>query len=251
MKQGKTTTSVAIVIPAFNEARTIALVAERACLHASKVIVVDDASTDDTVASLSGIPVDVVRHERNQGKAAALWSGIQEAARWGATAVVTLDGDGQHNPGDIPALLSAHSKSPDDIVIAARREGREKAPMLRKTANHIADFWIGWAAGRRIYDSQSGFRLYPMSLFGSVSVPAFGGRNFVFESEILIEAAWFGFDCVAVPIRSVYPPGSRASHYKPYEDTSAIVKMVAGRLLRKGMYPVGLYRSLVGRIRWA
>ena len=189
------TEQLAVVIPAFNEAATIAGVVEKSCKQVGRVIVVDDASTDGTSQALSGLPVDLEYHAQNKGKAAALWTGIQRALEGGASAVITLDGDGQHNPADIAALLAAHNAYPDEIVIAARHWGRENAPVMRRVANRVADFWISWAAGNRIYDSQSGFRLYPISLLRKLSIPAHCGRNFVFESEALIEAAWLGFGC--------------------------------------------------------
>ena len=246
----------AVVIPAFNEVATIADVVKNACQYIDKVIVVDDASTDGTVGALSGLgvaglEVEIQQHAQNQGKAAALWTGIQRALEHGVGAIITLDGDGQHNPADIGSLLAAHRNPPDDIIIAARHPDRRSAPLIRRIANRIADFWVGWAAGVRVYDSQSGFRLYPAALFDRSSVPVGCGRNFVFESEILIDAVWLGIGCVAVPIYSVYPESGRASHYKPFQDTRAIVKMVANRLYQKKGHLSGLRRSLLEKIRWA
>ena len=243
--------NLAVVIPAFNEASTIAEIAESACKSASTVIVVDDASRDGTVKALENVPVILQVHESNQGKAAALWTGIQCALDAGATAVITLDGDGQHDPSDIDSLVAAYRSHPEALIIAARHWGRESAPPLRRTANRIADFWVGWAAGTRLYDSQSGFRIYPRSLLETLAISTDRGRNFVFESEVLIESNWLGYRCIAVPIRSSYPTERRASHYKPVKDTYAIIIMVAIRLLRKGMNPVGLLRSLFGVVKWA
>ena len=92
----------AIVIPAYNEARTIRDVAGRALVQASLVIVVDDGSTDGTVAALEGMPIVVLRNDGNRGKAASLRNGADEAIKRGAGAIITLDGDGQHAPEDVP-----------------------------------------------------------------------------------------------------------------------------------------------------
>ena len=234
----------AVVIPAYNEAATIRRVAQKALQHASLVIVVDDGSSDDTAAQLEGMAVEVLRNEANMGKGGSLWRGLQHAINKGAEAVFTLDGDGQHDPGDIPDLLNEARINPHAVVIGARLLNRENAPKARLFANNFADFWISWAAGRRIRDSQSGFRLYPARALRQVQIEHDKRHGFVFESEFLIEAANQGFGFQTVAIASCYPEQARASHFRPVADISLIVRMVAGRLFRRGMYPQGLWRSL-------
>lgn len=235
---------VVCVIPAYNEVRTVAGVVRDAMQYADRVIVVDDGSTDTTVQALDGLDVDVVRHDENAGKGAALATGMREALERGAEFVVTLDADGQHRPNDIPLLLAAARTHPECIVVAARLHGRDSAPRLRLFANRFADFWISWAAGHRITDSQSGFRLYPAAAARVVLARTGVRHGFVFESEALIEAAWRGFYSAHVPIESLYLADARPSHYRAVRDTSHIVRMVASRLLARGMYPAGLLRSL-------
>ncbi len=239
----------AIVIPARNEAATIADIAARALQAAATVIVVDDGSTDGTHERLGGLPVVLLRNERNRGKGASLWRGMHHALALGADGVVTLDGDGQHAPEDIPRLLRIARAHPDDIVIGARLLGRETAPRARRAANRVADFCIGWAAGQPLDDSQSGFRVYPASLLRRLEVRHGPGRGFVFESEALIIAARLGVRCRSVAIAAVYPANARPSHFRPVLDIARISRMVAWQLLRRGMYPVGLYRSLARRAR--
>lgn len=244
MDAGTAGGGVVCVIPAYNEERTVAGVVNDAIQFADRVIVVDDGSTDATVQALDGLDVHVVRHEENAGKGAALATGMREALECGAQLVVTLDADGQHRPTDIPLLLAAACTHPECIVVAARLRGRDNAPRLRLFANRFADFWISWAAGHRIIDSQSGFRLYPAAAVRAVLSRTGVRHGFVFESEALIEAAWRGFFSAHVPIESLYLPGARPSHYRAVRDTSHIVRMVASRLLARGMYPAGLLRSL-------
>jgi glycosyltransferase involved in cell wall biosynthesis len=239
----------AVVIPACNEAATIADVAARALGVAATVIVVDDGSTDGTHERLAGLPVVLLRNERNRGKGASLWRGMQHALALGADGVVTLDGDGQHAPEDVPRLLRVARTHPDDIVIGARLVGRETAPRMRRLANRVGDFWIGWAAGQPLDDSQSGFRVYPASLLRRLDVRHGPTRGFVFESEALIAAARLGVRCRSVAIAAVYPQGARPSHFRPVIDLARIGRMVAWQLLRRGMYPAGLYRSLARRAR--
>jgi len=235
---------VAAVIPAYNEAATIADVAARARRQLQAVVVVDDASSDGTADRLADADVVVLRNAENLGKGGSLWRGMAYALANGADAIVTLDGDGQHRPEDIPALIGAARANPGRIVIGARRLSRQNAPRARRFANAFADFWVSWAAGHPVEDSQSGFRLYPATILRSLTVPHGRQRGFVFESEILIEAARHGWLSCAVPIETIYRAGGRPSHFRPVTDIARITRMVAGRLLRRGMYPLGLLRAL-------
>ncbi len=242
MSQPLTSADIAIVIPAYNEAATIADVVTRARQQADCVIVVNDGSTDGTVAALKGMDISLLHNSVNSGKGASLWRGAQHAVEHGAKAVITLDADGQHRPEDIPRVLAAANKQPNMIIIASRLRHQENAPALRLFANRMANFWISWAAGYFIADSQSGFRLYPSSMLQQIDVPHERQNSFVFESEILIAAAWRGIRSAAVPIDSLYFEAARPSHYRATEDTLLIIRMVAGRLLRRAMHPVGLFR---------
>ncbi len=236
----------AVVIPAYNEAATIRNLAERALFYCKEVIVVDDGSRDDTANALEGLPVQLLRNAENQGKAAALWRGAQAALANGVDAVITLDGDGQHAPEDIPRLIAAFERQPDCIIIGARQSNRANTPTLRYVANKLANFWISWACGQRLADSQSGFRLYPAGLFRRVTIRHGKKRGFVFESELLIEAARAGYRCLAVAIPAVFTPGMRPSHYRQV-DSLYIILMLTRKLLARGLDPLGFYRAFIKR----
>lgn len=219
------------IIPAYNEAGTIHRVASRTLRYVERVVVVDDGSTDQTVSSLRELPVTILRHAQNLGKAAALRRGMQYAVAQGAGAIITLDGDGQHDPADIPDLLAMHRRDPLAIVVAARRRHRHTIPWLRAAAQRIADFWISLAAGCMVEDSQSGFRLYPVSAWTAAGWPCDAASGFVFESEILIEAGRAGIPIRSVPISAIYGRHLRQSHFQSGRDIAAITRMVAGKLL--------------------
>jgi len=238
--------SPAVVIPAYNEAATIRGVAARALAQMPRVIVVDDGSSDDTAAALEGLSVTLIRNPRNLGKAASLWRGMAVALAENASAVVTLDGDGQHRPEDIPRLLEMHRADPQALVVGARLHEGGSIPADRYFANRFANFWIAWAAGQRVEDSQSGFRLYPASLLNRL--PSHLGRaaGFVFESEVLIEAGRRGARLAWVPIPAIYEARGRRSHFRPVADIVLITRMVAWKLLSRGLYLRGLLRSLRG-----
>lgn len=233
-----------VLIPAFNEAATIRALVQRALVAVPNVIVVDDGSIDGTGAQLAGLPVTLLTNERNLGKAASLWRGLDHAMAHGARRVVTLDGDGQHNPDDIGRLLHVADLFPKRIVIGARLHDKQNFPPRRYYANQFARFWISWAAGDPIADTQSGFRVYPAELLVQLTHADVSWGRFVFESEILIAAGALGVRSVAVSIPGIYPPAARPSHFRPVADIARIVLMVASRLLRRGMYPAGLWRSL-------
>lgn len=236
-----------VLIPAYNEAATIRDLVARALRITSRVTVVDDGSTDGTGEQLTGLPVVLLRNEQNLGKAAALWRGAEAALQAGAQWVVTLDGDGQHAPEDIPRLMAATEANPGCIVIGSRFADRTGVPKERLAANRIAAFWVSWACGQRLADSQSGFRVYPAELFRKLNVPHGRGRGFVFESEILIEAARHGHRCVMVPIAAIYRPGARLSHFRPVLDIVRITRMIAWKLISRGLSPLNFYRAFLRR----
>jgi glycosyltransferase involved in cell wall biosynthesis len=233
-----------IVIPAYNEAETVRQVAQRARQQCSKVIVVDDGSSDGTAQALAGLDITVLRNDQNFGKAGSLRRGFQYALADGAAGVITLDADGQHAPEEIPAFIAVAQADPDAFLIGARRRDQRRAALWRYLANRIADFWIGWAAGQRIEDSQSGFRLYPARLLREVAVSHDRTRSFVYESEMVIEAARHGFVCRNIQVSVSPRTGPRASHFRPCIDILRITRMVAWKLLSRGMYPSGLWRYI-------
>jgi len=235
---------LAVVIPAYNEARTIRVVAEGALREASVVIVVDDGSTDGTIDALAGLPIRLVRHPSNLGKAAALWSGFDVALAEGVDYVATIDGDGQHQASDLRRLVQAALLHPRAIVIGARLLERANAPISRRIANTVADFSISWAAGYPIADSQSGERLYPATLLRVIEAAHDRRNSFTFESEVLIRGGRHGYTSVAVPVRTIYASGGRRSHFRPIRDVFRIFCMVTRSLLSRGLHLPGLWNIL-------
>lgn len=241
-----TPAGLAVVIPAYQEAATIATVVAgvRAAAPGAPVLVVDDGSTDDTAALARAAGAQVIAGKGNEGKGAALRRGMRQALSDGAAYVATLDGDGQHRPEDLPRLLAL--ARPDRIVIGSRRRASGQ-PAARRRANRVADFWISWAAGHAVADSQSGFRIYPAAALGDLARYEGRARGFSFESEILIDAARAGITTVAADIPALYAGTlRRPSHFRPVADIARIVLMVAGKLLARGMDPAGLCRALAG-----
>lgn len=223
----------AVLIPCLNEERAIRAIVQGALSHCEHVIVVDDGSSDGTVAALQGLPIQLIRHERPGGKGNALRAGFRRALELPVDGVLTMDGDGQHFYGDIPRLLRVAQQLPGHIVVGARLIGRECQPKLRRLANEIADWGIAWAVGQRLIDSQSGQRWYPLDVVRlAVDVAP---QGFVFEADILIEAArQLRTRVAAVPIEVRYAGEFRRSHFKPLGDFCRITSHVFGRVVEAG-----------------
>jgi len=234
-----------VVIPAFNESRTIREIVSSTLRYASHVIVVDDGSTDNTTELLQDLPITLIRNNTNLGKAASLLKGMDAALRADLLPVITLDADGQHKPEDISRFIECAEKHPEKIIIGARLSDKKAFPAARYYANKTANFWISWASGYAIDDSQSGYRLYPASLIKKMDLTANKKDSFVFESEVLIDASRKGYQSMSIPIEAIYNSNARPSYFRSVRDIGLITRMVAWKLLIKGMYPQGLYNYLV------
>ena len=239
--------NVCAVIPARNEGRTIRAVASSTREQVAHVIVIDDGSDDDTVCQLSGVDVTVLRRPQAGGKAAALADGFKQALSQDYKWIVTLDGDGQHDPKDISRLLEVCRQHPHHLILGARLRHRHRQPGIRKFANMFADFWISWASGQRVPDSQTGFRVYPRELLESVQPSTNARQGFVYETAMLIDGARSGFPCMAVAIDSVYLADARPSYFRPARDVWEIFLFVARRIITRGGYPQGLWRVMTQR----
>lgn len=206
------------VIPVFNEAPTIGALVARAACH-GPVLIVDDGSSDGSADAAAAAGAAVLRLAGRRGKGGALRAGFAEALSRGAERVLTLDGDGQHDPDDIPRLLAASAALPGTLVIGSRLadDGASMEP-ARLNAMRISGFFINWLTGQAVADTQSGFRVYPRTLLEAVR-PRRGG--FVLESEMLLRAAAAGFAIREIPVTSGLGAG-RPSRFRPLHDGTAV-----------------------------
>jgi glycosyltransferase involved in cell wall biosynthesis len=218
--------NVVAVIPARDAESTIASVVRglRDALPDSRVVVVDDGSSDRTGEAARGAGAHVVRHAVNQGKGASLQTGFDEALRLGADRVLALDADGQHDPRFAKGLLDALEDA--DLVIGSREGDRTGMPWLRRKTNDVTTWWVSKLAGQRIPDTQSGYRAFRAPVLRAVRPKS---RRFEYESEFLIGAARQGFRIGEAPVSTLYnAPGS---HIHPVRDTLRFIRLVLRHLV--------------------
>ncbi|HVX05452.1 MAG TPA: glycosyltransferase family 2 protein [Rhodanobacteraceae bacterium] len=240
-----------VIVPCLNEALAIRGLLEGVLAHCRDVIVIDDGSTDDTAAIVAQMPVTLIRHPERRGKGEALRAGFREALKRGATGVLTMDGDGQHDPADIPRILAAARQFPDAMIIGARMLERERQPAGRRRANDFADWGISWGCGRPVADTQSGQRWYPHAALelaepGSGPVQLLPAQDFVFEAAILIAASReLDMPVVSIPILCRYDSDARHSHFRSVRDTLRITWYTIRRVAHYGRV-VQSYRASHG-----
>lgn len=236
-----------IIIPTYNNCRTVADVVERSRTVCPDVIVVNDGSTDKTADVLCGLDVTVLDHDRNRGKGQALRTGLKHAVLNGFTHAVTLDADGQHFPEDIPVLLAESKLNPDDLIIGCRNLTSENMPRKNTFANRFSNFWLRLQTGQKLDDTQSGFRIYPLnSIYGMGLMTS----RYEAELELMVYAAWHGVQLRGVPVRVLYQPeGERVSHFRPFWDFFRI--SLLNTVLCFGAVFVGLPLAIVRVVkRW-
>jgi glycosyltransferase involved in cell wall biosynthesis len=213
--------TVLAIIPAYSEGRFIGGVVRQVLQHVQAVLVIDDGSSDNTAAEAEAAGAKVIRHATNLGKGAALKTGLEYAVSIGAPFYLFLDGDGQHDPSEIPAFIEAINCSNAHLVVGNRMRNLEPMPLIRRWTNQFMSWQIGRICKIPVPDSQCGFRLARKELLPVLMAPS---NRFEFESEIIILAARGGFRLCFVPIRTIYT-GQR-SKIRPLRDTLRYLRLI-------------------------
>ncbi len=208
---------LAAVIPAYDCAATIGPVVTGSLRHLGWVVVVDDGSRDGTAARATEAGATVRSLPRNAGKGAALRAGIGLALELGVESVVLLDGDGQHDPDDLPALLTAWDLGRCDLLVGTRLQDASRIPRSRFWTNYIGTRILTWMTGYELQDSQSGYRILSAGLLRKLSLRS---DDYAIESEMLIKAGRLGARLGHAPVRTIY--GGEISHFRPLRDTVRI-----------------------------
>ena len=202
------------VIPCFNEGSSIAPIVNAIRRHLPVVIVVDDGSTDKTPVRARTAGAEVVRHERNLGKGAALKTGLSRALKHGFEWALTLDGDGQHAPDDLPGFMTCAEETGARLVVGNRMHNAAAIPWLRRHVNWWMSRKISQRAGRRLPDTQCGFRLIHLETWAGLPLKT---EHFEVESEMLFAFLAVGYRVEFVPVQVI--GRSRNSHINPVTDT--------------------------------
>lgn len=210
---------ICVIIPTYDNCGTIVDIVKRAQNQCSDVIVVSDGCTDGTVDLLNAMdsPPTVIELKRNCGKGAALRAGFRYALAKGFAYAITIDGDGQHYPEDLPSLLDANMRHPGAIIVGERKDldtvERSKGSRF---ANSFSNFWFFVQTGRRLKDTQTGYRLYPLKHLRGLSLLT---SRYEAELELMVFASWHGVKLFSEPVRVYYPPREeRVSHFRPGMD---------------------------------
>ncbi len=223
----------AIVVPCYNPGFRLRSVIERAVARVDHVIVVNDGSTDDALATIHDLPARVIAFPENRGKGFALLAGFRAALDLaGVTCVTVVDADGQHDPGDLPSLYAAFRQRNADLVIGARTFDKRAVPWRSRFGNKVTVSATAWLLGQRIPDTQSGFRLHARPFLESVVLSIPGGR-YETEMAILIKAIRERRTIVSVPIRTIYETGNPSSHFHKLRDSYRIYRTLFSQAWRR------------------
>lgn len=213
-----------ILIPTFNNAGTLKRVIDQILQYTESLIVINDGSTDNTAEILSNYPqIDVHHIEKNGGKGKALRKGFAIALASGYQYVITMDSDGQHYPDDLPVFLDVlenkKTTDPEPLIIGSRKMDDPSVPDKSSVGNKISTFMFWIVTGIRLRDTQCGYRLYPLELVNSLKLFT---SKFELEIEVLVKAAWKGSDVQNIPVKVLYDPDERVTHFRPFQDVVRI-----------------------------
>ena len=210
-------TKICVIVPAYNNAQTLAGVIAELKSYPYPIIVVNDGSTDSTASVLAAIDhIEVCSYSPNKGKGYALQTGFKKALLWGFDYAVTMDSDGRHHACEIALLIEKSNENPTAIVVGSRNLQAEYMPGKNTFANKFSNFWFKVETGLKMKDTQSGFCLYPLH---AVANRKYFTRHYDFELEVLVRSAWREIPIVSVPVSVTYlPKAKQISHFKPVGD---------------------------------
>lgn len=207
-----------VIIPVYNSGNLIADVIKSVIQYAENVIVVNDGSTDGTLSAIRHFEesITLVSYEKNRGKGYALQCGFRKAMEMNFTHAVTMDADGQHLSTDIATLVEKAEIHIDALIVGARKFDNPNMPSGNIFANNFSNFWFTVQTGKRLPDTQTGFRVYPLEKIGKMRL--FTSR-YEAELEILVRSAWRNIPIVSLPVNVYYPPkNERVSHFRTGKD---------------------------------
>ncbi|MDT8391709.1 MAG: DUF2062 domain-containing protein [Lentisphaeria bacterium] len=221
------------VIPVYNNAGTIRHVTAGCLACCDNVLIVDDGSTDAALKNtLADLPCEILTHDTNRGKGAAIVSALREVKKRGGSHMITIDGDGQHDPADIPVFFDIIAEDPAALIIGCRNFQTENVPRGSRFGRVFSNLWTKIETGLSLRDTQSGFRSYPVDLTMRLSLH---GQRYDFEVEVLARAAWGGLPVKEVDVSVRYAP-DRVSSFRPFKS-NLIISLMHTRLVGRRLLP--------------
>lgn len=235
-----------VIIPTYNNYKTLQKVIEGVLVYTEDVIVVNDGSTDSTSEILAQFPeIQKIHLSKNTGKGNALRQGFKHANTLGFSYAITIDSDGQHFPEDIPVFIEALENNPNKeiLLVGARNMTQHGVPKKSSFGNRFSNFWYWVETGIRLQDTQSGFRLYPLFAMKDLN---FYTNKFEFEIEVMVKAAWSGIEVKNIPIQVHYELENRVTHFRPFMDFTRIAILNTWLVIITFLYikPRNIFRKL-------
>ena len=207
---------ICVIIPTYNNARTLADVVSSVLDYTGSIIIVNDGSTDTTEEILKHYDyLSIISYGHNRGKGYALKCGFQIAEKLGYRYAITMDSDGQHFASDLATFVDVIEQNPD-VFIAGQRITKGEMPTQNSFANKLSSFWGNVLTLNKLRDTQNGFRLYPLWEMNGMQ-PFF--NRYEAEFELMVRCAWKGIPIITAVTRVYYPPAEeRVSHFRPGTD---------------------------------
>ena len=211
---------ICVLVPTYNNHKTLRRVLDGILEYTRNIIVINDGSTDSTSEILSSYHnISAVHLPQNKGKGNALKTGFRKAISEGYDFAITIDSDGQHYPDDIPVFVQALLEEDEEVLLIGNRNmSQDGIPKKSSFGNRFSNFWFWFETGIKLQDTQSGYRLYPLN-----KIPKkYFTPKFEFEIEIIVRTAWRHIPVKNVPVKVLYDPAERVSHFRPFKDFTRI-----------------------------
>jgi glycosyltransferase involved in cell wall biosynthesis len=210
-----------VVIPTYNNEKTLERVIKGVLEYCRDVIIVNDGATDSSSAIIDKYKnqITLIVHPQNIGKGKALRNAFAKALDLGFDYAVTIDSDGQHYPENLPDFLCASQKNPNAIIMGSRNMDQASVPGKSSFGHKFSNFWFYVETGIKLPDTQTGFRLYPLH---EIKKRKYYTNKFEFEIEVIVKMAWRFVQFESIPIKVLYDPNERVSHFRPFKDFTRI-----------------------------
>jgi len=221
--------NICVVIPIYNEAVYIGDVVSGIRAKGLPVVVVDDGSTDNGGDKARKAGAAVLTNAHREGKGGSLQRGFRHAMSEGYDGVITMDGDGQHDPQDLDHFAEVIEEHPDAIVTANRMTNVRNMPLIRRLTNRAMSAVISVICRQTVPDTQCGFRYIPREILTHLDLSS---RTFEIETEVLIKASRQGCRIFSVPIQTIYR--DEDSKINPWKDTVKFIIYLSKEMICSG-----------------